>query len=120
MTSDQRVFTRIPFVRPLRWFDGRGNEGIGAVCDVGRGGVRIESSAYMRPGPMITVAFDGLEYEGEPVQLRAVVSWTKPDKNRSTFSSGLSWVHGERLTLPRINELYYSAIQAHVGTAASN
>ena len=108
---DQRIFTRIPFVQSLTWQDLTGNQGAAKVQDVGRGGLGMLSNSYLRPGPMVTLLFDDIEFENEPIELQALIAWCRPDKRRNDlFQVGLSWVHGEQRTLPAVNEVFYSAI----------
>ena len=109
--ADQRVFTRIPLVNSLTWQNMSGDQGAAKVLDVGRGGLGIQSNSYLHPGPMITLLFDDLEFESEPIELQALIAWCKPDGQRNdSFQVGLSWVHGELRTLPTVNEVFYSAI----------
>lgn len=69
------------------------------------------SNSYLRPGPMVTLLFDDLEFENEPISLQALIAWCRPDEDPDdAFRIGLSWVHGERRTLPIVNEVFYSAI----------
>ena len=119
MSTDQRIFTRIPFARKLTWRDTDGNEGSAEISNVGRGGIGLVMNSYLRPGPTISVIFDDVESEGIPVELQALVSWSKPGANSGSFLCGLSWVQGERGTLPRINEVYYAAINDHVASGAA-
>jgi Tfp pilus assembly protein PilZ len=109
--NDQRVFTRIPLIRSLIWRDMAGNEGASQVENVGRGGLGMVANSYLRPGPIVTLVFDDLEFEQEIIELQAIVAWCKPVGDQSeSFQVGLSWVHGEQRTLPQVNEVFYSAI----------
>ena len=109
--ADQRVFTRVPFVESLTWEDMTGNQGAAEVQNVGRGGIGLISSSYLRPGPMVNLLFESVEFDDRPIELQALVSWCNPHGRQSnSFLVGLSWVHGEQRTLPTVNEVFYSAI----------
>ena len=112
--TDQRSFTRVPFVQSLKWQDLSGNQGASNIRNVGRGGIGILSNSYLRPGPMVTLVFDDIQFEDDPVELQALIAWCKPeDAQNELFQVGLSWVQGEQRTLPAINEVFYSAMHQH-------
>lgn len=112
--TDQRIFTRIPFVETLNWFDMRGRLGTSTVLNVSRGGVRIESGIYLRPGPMVTLRFEDIAFDEEAIELQALIQWCVPDpKEKQRFHAGMSWVYGEQRTLPTVNEVFYSAIRQY-------
>ena len=112
--TDQRAFTRVPCIQSLKWQDMSGKQGAAKVQDVGRGGISIQSNSYLRPGPMITLVFQELKFESDPIELQALIAWCKSDPDQSdSFQIGMSWVHGEQRTLPTVNEVFYSAIHQH-------
>jgi hypothetical protein len=114
LMTDQRTFTRVPFIQSLKWEDMSGNQGAAKVQDVGRGGISIQSNSYLRPGPMITLLFGDLEFESNPIELQALITWCKPDSDHSnSFHVGMSWVYGEQRTLTAVSEVFYSAIHQH-------
>ena len=112
--TDQRIFTRVPFIQSLKWQDMAGNDGSSNIQNVGRGGIGILSNSYLRPDPMVTLVFDDIEFENKWIELQALVTWCKPagEKNEN-FQIGTSWVQGEQRTLPTINEVFYSAMHQH-------
>lgn len=112
MIKDQRIFTRIPFARSLTWIDDSGTECQAQVLNVGRGGMGIASVLPLRPNSVVTARFDDIAFGEEPVLLQAIVAWCVPEGD--SYACGFTWIHGERVTLPAINAVYYSAIQDHV------
>lgn len=112
--SNQRAFTRVPFIQTLKWQDMSGSQGVATVQDVGRGGISIQSNSYLRPGPMVSLLFQDLKFESDPIELQALIAWCKSEpEQKGVFQIGLSWVYGEQRTLSTVNEVFYSAIHQH-------
>ena len=117
MIKDKRILTRIPFSRSLACIDDSGNESQAQILNVGRGGIGIATLTPLRPASVVTVRFDDVAYDDRQVELQAIVAWCTPDGE--TYNCGFTWVQGERITLPTINAVYYSAIQDHVESGAA-
>lgn len=117
MIKDKRIFTRLPFARSLSCIDDSGSECPAHVLNVGRGGMGVASVSPLREASVVTVRFEDIDFEEHHVELQAIVAWCQPDG--VAYHCGLTWVQGERITLPTINAVYYSAIQEHVESGAS-
>lgn len=115
--KDKRIFTRIPFARSFACVDDSGTAGTASVTNVGRGGMGVASLAPLRPASVVTVRFEDVSFNDREVELQAIVAWCNSEGD--TYNCGLTWVQGERITLPAINAVYYSAIQDHVESGAA-
>ena len=111
MNQEQRIFTRVPFDRSVRWIDAQGDTGLATACDFSRGGLSIELARFLRPGPVLSLVFDDVCYDGAPVELDAEVAWCRPavdDPGR--FIVGFSFVCEEYRALALISEVFYAAL----------
>ena len=111
MPQEQRVFTRMPYGRSVRWHDARGEEGTGVVNDVSRSGFSVSLTRYLRPGPAIVFTFDDIRYGEHLVEFAAVTVWCRPvPGDTERFTAGFLIVHGEPKTLAAISEVFYAAL----------
>jgi len=110
MSQESRIFTRLPFDSAVEWRDLTGEDGHAAVRDVSRGGFRLSLGRYLRPGPVVTVTFDHITFNGAPVELDAAVVWCKPTDQPDTFLAGLKIIHGGAATLAAASEVFYAAM----------
>ena len=92
----------------------RGDSGVASVRDVSRSGVCLLLTRFLRPGPVIRIVFDGIDYQGAPVDLQAITVWSRPENGApDRFIAGFKIVQGERDTLGAISEVFYAAIHAY-------
>jgi len=112
--EEHRVFTRVPFSHPVRWIGGDGEGGIAAIRNVSRSGVGVSLGRYLRPGPVVRLAFDGFEYEGGAIDVQALTVWCRPEPGTpDRFLAGFKFVQGERRTLGAVSEVFYAAIRQY-------
>lgn len=115
MTGEHRVFTRVPFSHAARWMNGaKGDEGVAAIRDVSRSGLGMSLGRFLRPGPVLRVVFDDIEFDGSPIEVQAITVWCRPDSAQAgRFLAGFSIVQGERQTLGAMSEVFYAAIRQY-------
>ncbi len=112
--GEQRVFTRVPFSYPVRWLGDKGDGGTAWVRDLSRSGVGLSLSRFLRPGPVVRVVFDGIEFEGSPIEMQATTVWSRPENGApDRFVAGFKIVQGERTTLAAISEVFYTALNQY-------
>ena len=112
--AEQRVFTRVPFAHAVRWTNDRGESGVASLRDISRTGAGLALGSYFRPGPVVHLTFEGIQYRGEAVQVTAIIVWCRPDaNNRETFFAGFKIVHGEGRTLGAMSEVFYTALRQY-------
>ncbi len=117
LPSEQRVFTRVPFVHSVRWSTDRGESGLASLRDVSRSGVGLSLGSYFRPGPVLRLSFDGMDYCGKPIEVQALTVWCRAEAHdRDAFAGGFSIVHGESTTLGAMSEIFYAALRRYAET----
>lgn len=110
--SEQRVFTRVPYHKTIRWSDAQGETGAADLLDISRGGLSLSLTRYLRPGPALIFFFDDILYRGLPVEVPALTVWSRPvPEDDSVFLAGFSLVHGHLDTLGAISEVFYAALR---------
>ena len=115
--EDHRVFTRVPFAHSVRWFSGDGEGGVATVRNISRSGASVSLGRYLRPGPVVRIAFDGFEYAGGAVDVQALTVWCRPEAGApDRFIAGFKFVQGERRTLGAVSEVFYAAIRQYAET----
>ncbi len=113
MSSERRIFTRVPFFGTVRWRDAGGERGSAKILDVSRSGLCFSLTRYFRPGPALVITFDDVLYAGRPVEVSTLTVWCRPEPtDRQSFTAGFSVVHGEPDTLAAISEVFYAALHA--------
>ena len=111
MSSERRIFTRLPFDQTVRWRGAYGESGSAKILDLSRSGLCLSLTRYFRPGPALVITFDDVLYGGRPVEVPALTVWCRPEPdNRQSFTAGFSVVHGEPDTLEAISEVFYAAL----------
>jgi len=114
VSTEQRAFTRMPFLHTVSWFDGRGESGDATVTDISRSGLSLEAGRYFRPGPVLRLRFADILHNGEPIELDALTVWCCPAANAPhRFRAGLSVVHGEPVTLAKTSLIFHTAVHAY-------
>lgn len=112
MVRDQRIFTRVPFIHPVQWTNEQGDGGTATVRDFSRSGLSLELGRYLRPGPVLRLVFDGIGYDGHPVQLDAETVWSKADPSTpERFVAGFAVLHDHAHTLGAVSEVFYAALR---------
>lgn len=110
--SEQRVFTRVPYQKTIRWRDAHGETGAADLLNISRGGLSLSLTRYLRPGPALVFYFDDIFYRGLPVELSALTVWSRPvPDDHGAFLAGFSLVHGQLETLGAISEVFYAALR---------
>ena len=111
MSSERRIFTRVPFDQTVLWRNASGESGSAKILDVSRSGLCLSLTQYFRPGPALVFTFEDVLYRGRPVEVPALTVWCRPEPNdRQSFTAGFSVVHGEPDTLAAISEVFYAAL----------
>lgn len=114
MVHDQRIFTRIPFDHAVHWTNADGDGGPAAIRDISRSGLSLHLGRYLRPGPVLRLHFDNIDYLGRPVELDTLTVWSKSDTSAPDhFVAGFQVVHGESRTLGAISEVFYHALRQY-------
>lgn len=117
LPGEHRIFTRVPFAYPVRWSTDRGESGLASLRDVSRCGVNLSLGSYFRPGPVVRLSFDGIDYCGKTIEVQALTVWCLPDTNDlGAFVGGFSIVHGESDTLGAMSEIFYAALRRYAET----
>jgi hypothetical protein len=114
MPAEQRIFTRIPFSNPVRWRADQDWAGVASVRNVSRTGVGLTLQSFLRPGPVVHLAFEGIEYDGAPIEVAAHTVWCRPETPASDrFVAGFAIVHDDPNTLAPMSEVFYAAIRQY-------
>lgn len=109
--AKQRAFTRVPFEHTLRWSYAPGEAGVACVCNISRGGLSVAMGRYLRPGRVVLVQFDDLDFNGEALAFDARIVWCCSSRDgHDGFHAGLQVLHGKPITLAKISEIFYLAI----------
>jgi len=115
--EEQRVFTRVPFAHPVRWIGVNGDSGPATLRNVSRSGVSVSLGRFLRPGPVVRLVFDDIEYAGQPIEVQALTVWCKPENGSpDRFVAGFKIIQGERHTLGAMSEVFYAAIREYAAT----
>ena len=110
MTKEQRIFTRMPLDQKVVWRDLSGDSGAAELRDVSRGGLSASLGRYLRPGPVMSFTFPGIEFDGHPVELDASVTWCKPTQKPDSFLAGFKIIHTGTRSLNAVSEVFYRAL----------
>ena len=111
MSSERRIFTRVPCHQTVVWRNASGESGSAKILDVSRSGLCLSLTRYFRPGPALMFTFEDVLYRGRPVEVPALTVWSRPEPDdRQSFTAGFSVVHGETETLAAISEVFYAAL----------
>lgn len=114
MPGEHRVFTRVPFAHAVSWIGTNGDGGIAAIRNVSRSGVGLSLGRFLRPGPVVRLVFDDIEYDGDPIEVQALTVWCRPEPGApDRFIAGFHIVQGERQTLGAMSEVFYAAIDQY-------
>ncbi len=114
MPGDHRVFTRVPFAHAVRWLGANGDGGSASIRDVSRSGLSVSFGRFLRPGPVVRLVFDDIEYSGARIEVQALTVWCRPEPGApDRFLAGFKIVQGERHTLGAMSEVFYAAIRQY-------
>ena len=109
--QERRAFVRMPFEHSLKWQEADSEGGEGTLSDVGRTGLCISLSRYLRPGRKVSVFFEDIMYKGRMITIPARLVWSRAKFDSDTFMAGLQILHGDPETLGAVSEIFYAALQ---------
>jgi hypothetical protein len=105
--DERRRFLRVPVVRDAFLVVGHDDTARGQCIDAGRGGLRVVTGRYLRPGrrALVTLA------EGDRrMEMPAQVAWCRPGLADHGFELGLRVWHDEPDTLESLNGLVHAGL----------
>lgn len=88
VVSEQRRFTRIPYLSRAHYTIGPDHSGHAKCHDIGLGGLCLTLRRYVRPGSRVLVTLNELWHTGGPLQFKSIVKWCRSAKD-GQYRAGL-------------------------------
>lgn len=88
VVSEQRRFTRLPYLNEAHYRSGPDHDGKAQCHDVSLGGLCLTLGRYLRPGSRVLVTLNELSSTGIPLQFKSIVRWCRSSQVRR-YRAGL-------------------------------